>query len=297
MPRSQTARPHAQLSRSCARRSPRRGWAACASLLRLFSPRPGAAGALFVGIALLLGVSSAAAQTLTAPPSPSPSAPDTEISGQVSFRAGAGIPLGSFGENVGTGGGLSLFIGGYLDDLPLTIGLDVGYVGYGRSMETAPLSQSVGPRVNVEVETQNSILQPHLLLRLQPKTGRVRPFVDGLVGFRYLYTRTSARGRSVFGAPEDAFASTTNFDDFAFSAGTGAGIDLRVYQQDDPAKDVRTMSIHLGVQYLWGQEAEYLAEGDLVDTNANNRLDREELPIRQSRTTLVQPQVGLAIQL
>jgi hypothetical protein len=51
------------------------------------------------------------------------------------------------------------------------------------------------------------------------------------------------------------------------------------------------------VQYLLGQEAEYLAEGDLEDVNGNGRLDRSEMDVRRSRTTFLQPQFGVTIQL
>jgi hypothetical protein len=47
-------------------------------------------------------------------------------------------------------------------------------------------------------------------------------------------------------------ASTTNFNDFALSGGAGAGIDIRLFQQGEAAKTVQAVSLHLGVQYLWG---------------------------------------------
>jgi hypothetical protein len=50
---------------------------------------------------------------------------------------------------------------------------------------------------------------------------------------------------------------------------------------------VRAVSLHLGVQYLLGQEAEYLAGGDLTDENENERLDQSELDVRRSRTTFL----------
>jgi DNA-binding transcriptional ArsR family regulator len=58
---------------------------------------------------------------------------------------------------------------------------------------------------------------------------------------------------------------------------------------------LRSVSLHLGTQYLLGQEAEYLAEGGLVDENEKGRLERSELDIRRSITTLVQPQMGVAL--
>jgi hypothetical protein len=60
---------------------------------------------------------------------------------------------------------------------------------------------------------------------------------------------------------------------------------------------VRRIDLHLGVQYLLGQEAEYLTEGALNDQNGNGRLDRSELDIRRSRTTFLQPTFGVTLRI
>ncbi|PSQ82950.1 MAG: hypothetical protein BRD30_13485 [Bacteroidetes bacterium QH_2_63_10] len=44
-------------------------------------------------------------------------------------------------------------------------------------------------------------------------------------------------------------------------------------------------------QYLLGQEAEYLA-----DDNGDGELDQDELDVRRSRTTFLQPQFGVTMQ-
>jgi hypothetical protein len=173
------------------------------------------------------------------------------------------------------------------------LGLDLGFLVYGRSVDTVPFSSTVGPRVQVEVVTTNNIVQPHLVLRLQPADGRVRPYIDGLFGFKYLFTETRVRDDDQF--DDTDIASTTNFRDVAVSGGVGAGLDIRVYR-GRPKDDVRTVSVHLGTQYLAGGQAEYLAEGALEDTNGNGQLDDEELSIRRSTTTLLQPQLGVTVQ-
>lgn len=228
----------------------------------------------------------------------------SKISGQFNVRGTVGVPQGGFENNVsGLGGGLNLFIGGWVGPRsPVMAGLDVGFLSYGNSTEQVPFSSTVGPRLPVEVETSNNVLETHLSLRLQPRHGRIRPFVEGLVGFKYLFTRTSLAEEDFgndFGDRDglsDELASTTNFDDFAFSGGAGAGVDVRVYRQDDPKTSVRSVSVHLGVQYLLGQEAEYLAEGDLTDDNENGQLDRSEMDVRRSRTTFLQPQFGVTFR-
>lgn len=240
---------------------------------------------LFLG---LFAVLPATAQSTDAPPQ------RPAVQGVARANFVVGVPLQSFRDNIdGVGYGGSLFGGARFGNTPLVLGLDLGFLVYGRTVDTVPFSSTVGPRVLVDVVTTNSIFQPHLVLRLQPADGLVRPYIDGLFGFKYLFTETRVRDDD-FDDDRD-IASTTNFDDFALSGGVGAGFDLRVYRAKESA-EIASVSVHLGAQYLLGQRAEYLAEGALEDTNGNGRLDDEELPIRRSPTTLLQPQVGVTVQ-
>jgi hypothetical protein len=217
------------------------------------------------------------------------------VRGEARANVVVGVPRQSFRDNIdGLGYGGSLFAGARLGQTPIVLGLDLGILVYGRTEESVPFSGTVGPRVMVDVVTTNNILEPHLVVRLQPAEGRVRPYVDGLFGFKYLFTETKVRDDDVGGDDRD-IASTTNFSDVALSGGVGGGLDLRVYRAP-PEAEVKTVSVHLGAQYLVGQRAEYLAEGNLEDTNGNGRLDDSELPIRRSTTTLLQPQIGVTVQ-
>ncbi len=255
-----------------------------------------------LGAGALLTATPAAGQGELAPPPAADSVP--AVSGQVNLRGTVGIPRGGLRNNIsGVGGGLHGYIGGWIGRRPLLVGLDLGILNYGRTTDQVPFSRTVGPRVPVEVSTNNNVVETHLSLRLQPRTGRFRPYVEGLAGFKYLFTRTTV-GDEDFGNDDlgddelgDDIAESTNYDDFALSGGAGAGIDVRVYQQREPGKTLRAVDVHLGVQYLLGQEAEYLAEGDLTDENENGQLDRSELDVRRSRTTFLQPQFGVTFRL
>jgi hypothetical protein len=250
---------------------------------------------LLLATAALLITAPASAQGQINPSSDADA--ESAISGQFNVRGTVGLPRVGLRSNIsGPGGGLHAYLGGWLGQTPLLLGVDAGILSYGRTTDEVPFSSTVGPRVPVQVTTNNNVLETHLSLRLQPRTGRLRPYVEGLVGFKYLFTHTEIEDDDFGGNLGDDVAGTTNYDDFAFSGGAGAGLDVRVYRQDNPAKKVRTVSLHLGVQYLWGSEAEYLSEGDLVDENDNGRLDRSELDIRRSRTTFLQPQFGVTLQ-
>lgn len=268
---------------------------------RRFSPQPHSvltrytiASTLLLAAALLIAPPVSAQDQ---PTSPSAADPELPTSGQLNIRGTLGIPQGGLRSNIsGPGGGIHLALGGWVGRRPLLIGGDIGFINYGRTTDRVPFSSTVGPRVPVDVSTRNNVVETHLSLRLQPRTGRFRPYVEGLVGFKYLFTRTEIEGVDAGDESDDDIAGTTNYDDFAFSGGTGAGVDVRVFQQNKPTEKVRAVDLHLGVQYLWGSEAEYLAEGDLADENENGRLDRSELDVRRSRTTFLQPQVGVTLR-
>ncbi len=197
-----------------------------------------------------------------------------------------GLPQGEFGEHVdAVGFGGTIFGGIGLRDAPLMVGLELGGMIYGfdRRKERFPNV----PEVTIDVETSNNIVMGHLVFRLQPASGVVRPYVDGLVGLKYLYTETSIESERNHG--DQPFASSTNFDDVAFSYGAGGGLDLRIF--NGPLGEERhpvAIAINLGVRYLFGSEAEYLKEGSIRRVGDDVAYD-----VERSRTDLLVPQLGV----
>lgn len=219
----------------------------------------------------------------------------SRVTGVGRLNFAVGVPTGSFQDNIQNPGfGGNVFGGARFGDAPFVLGVDLGILVYDRTTDTVPFSSTVGPRVMVEVVTTNSILEPHLVLRLQPSDGRVRPYVDGLFGFKYLVTETSVRDEDR-SDDEEEIASTTNFSDVAVSGGGGAGVDIRLHR-GAPEDDVTALSLHLGVQYLVGGRAEYLAGGAIEDQNDDGELTDDELDVRRSTTTLIQPQIGVTLE-
>ena len=206
-----------------------------------------------------------------------------------------GVPVGPFADNIEDPGyGGNLFLGTQIGASPVVLGLDLGFLIYGRDERQVGLSTTVP--IAVDLITTNSIFQPHAVLRLQPLQGSFRPYVEAVGGFKYLFTRTRVENRGSSNNDDDEIASETNFDDFAWSGGGGAGVDVMVYRPPAGAQkqsSFRGVSLHLGGQYLFGQEAEYVAEGGLEDENGNNLIDESELDIRRSATTLLLFKLGL----
>jgi len=207
--------------------------------------------------------------------------------GSISFLVG--VPQGEFRDNVSNPGfGLDVFGGLGFGRSPVVIGLDVGFLIYGRERRSEPFSNTI-PDVTVEVETTNNILQTHFVLRLQPPDGAIRPYADALIGFKYLFTQTRIESER-FGDNE-SIASSTNFDDFALSYGIGGGVTIDLYRPQGEDKEVQSVGLQLGVQYLLGSEADYLRRGSIRREGGSIEFD-----VERSRTTFLEPYLGVAVQ-
>jgi hypothetical protein len=145
-----------------------------------------------------------------------------------------------------------------------------------------PLSDSI-PDISVDVKTDNNIVLTHFLLRAQTRSGPVRPYVDGLIGFKYLFTQTRVEADS----EEDPLASTTNLSDFAFSYGVGGGVQFRLAGFGGG----RELLLDTKVRHLWGSEARYLREGSIERDDGDAIFD-----VLRSRTNAVTVQVGVTFR-
>lgn len=191
------------------------------------------------------------------------------------------IPLGEFKDNIKNNG---YGVGGHflvrLKQSPILVGLDLGGVTYGSETRKERLLPDV-PEVRVNVSTRNNIFMTHFVARAQPRDGAVRPYFDGLIGFKYLFTSTSIDIDSENGASE------TNLSDLTFSYGFGSGIQVRL---DHGGKRPHIL-LDAQVRYLRGSRAEYLREGSIRRENGAVFFD-----VLRSRTDVVTAQVGITFQ-
>lgn len=242
--------------------------------------------------ALLAAALLAAPLPLSAQWTPEAEPPPVDAMGDIGFTIA--FPAGAFADNLDRNGlGMGFFAGIRAGSSPIVLGLQGAILGYGSRTDRVPFSGPVGPRVQVDVVTSNNIFLGHLALRLQPKRFAVRPYVEVLGGFEYLVTRTSVEGVD-FGA-DATIASDTNHDDFAWSGGAGAGLDVPLFTAHrDEERPIR-LGLHVGGQDLLGSTAEYLADAELVDLDGDGRLQRDEMDVRESRTDLYTARVGLSV--
>ena len=201
-----------------------------------------------------------------------------------------GLPQNEFRDKTReVGYGVSGHIGYYIGDTPVMVGADIGYLKYGTEKRREPLSVTI-PDIDVEVKTTNNILMLHGFARLQPRRGPIRPYFEGLWGFKYLFTRTSITDDW----NDEPIASSTNFDDLVGSRGLGAGMDIMLWNGNRPqsAHGAFDISLNLSARYLWGSKADYLKKGSII---LNNDGSLAYLAYR-SKTDMLTPQFGLRVR-
>lgn len=190
-----------------------------------------------------------------------------------------GLPQGPFQDQLDEIGlGLNVMGGYLLPGAPVMLGLDLGFSIFGIDRRSEPLSSTI-PDLRVDVENSYNMINTMFLLRTTGRSGVFRPYIDALVGFNYLYTQTVVRSRGT----QEEFARDTNFDDFAFAYGLGAGMQYRVYRH-------RGTNIFLNIQsrYILGGEADYLRPGSITVSNGQVNFD-----VSRSRTDMLYFQIGV----
>jgi hypothetical protein len=185
------------------------------------------------------------------------------------------VPRGEFSENLTNnsyGAGVQGLV--RIGSSPFLVGGDLALVIYGYESRR-------DPTIPDRVTTSNFIFVPHFVLRAQPRSGFIRPYVDGLIGLKYLWTETSIPDISV-----DEYAVTDiNLSDTAFSYGVGGGLQI------SPTKERESrFMLDIGVRYLRGGRAEYLREGSIREENGSVVYD-----VFSSRTDVLAVQVGVTL--
>lgn len=196
-----------------------------------------------------------------------------------------GNPQGEFKENVDRFG-YGIQVHGTLWSpskmRPFTVGLNLGYLVYGEESERRRFSNPI-PDVYVDVNRTNSLVNFHLLFQLSPFTGTWRPYVEGLFGGAYIFTSTSIESEW----DNEEIASSTNFDDFTWSYGGSAGLLIKLMGENG---NMSALYLDLKARYLFGTEAEYLAEGSITVDQRNGAVYYD---VMRSKTDLLSFHIGV----
>lgn len=99
-------------------------------------------------------------------------------------------------------------------------GLAFGYSVLGEIDRTVPVNTDYLGITEGTINTRDKVFSYHTFLRLCPLGGRIRPYVDGLAGFRQFRTTSRVTAEGV----EGRLSKEANQSDLAFSAGWAAGV-------------------------------------------------------------------------
>ena len=183
-------------------------------------------------------------------------------------------PVGAFNKNIGFGYGANAAYLFRLDRAgAVSLRTDLAMASYGEEHFYAPLSSTIGGRIQVKVSTRNYVVPLSVGPQLMWPTGSVRPYVNAGIGAQLFFTQSAIEGAD----DESDFAHTVNQSDWTSTWVAGAGVYIPVYKskgvyrpplapEDAPVQrlDMRIL-LDLGIQYLSGGRAQYLKPGSIED--------------------------------
>jgi hypothetical protein len=194
---------------------------------------------------------------------------------QISLLAGAAEPRGDFMANLSSSAwiaGVDVLRG--VKTLPVFVGFGIGGGAYGSRKRRVSLDAVIPEgKTDLDVETTNSIYLGSLLVRLQPRRGGVRPYIEGVLGFSYLSTDTTvtdpARSSDICAPslePCNQISNTNNLEDRAANYGIGAGALIDIYQGRSPKGKEHRLAVETRVRWLRGGHAQYLRPDSMEHT-------------------------------
>jgi hypothetical protein len=196
-----------------------------------------------------------------------------------------GLPQGDFKTNVdnlGYGVELHGTLWSPSKERPVTFGLNASYLIYGLKTERRPFSLTI-PEVGVDVTRTNSLASMHLMIQVNPFGGTIQPYLEGLFGGAYIFTTTEIKSENL----GQQIASSTNYDDFTWSYGAGAGLLILLNKE---LGDVSSLYLDLKARYMYGTEAQYLTDTGIVINPANNQVYYYP---KKSKTDLLSFHIGV----
>ncbi len=213
-------------------------------------------------------------------------------SGQSRWQIGIAFepffPQGEFHDimdRIGWGGSLDFLY--RVPDSALHVGATFGYHIYGWQSRWEPLSWSI-PDVVVKVSTINAVARSHALLRLQPRMGPARPYIEGLIGLQHLTTDTRAYDDSNW--EHESFASTNHVRSTVFSYGLGGGLMLGLFGRAPTAeKSSFGVFLDVGIRYIRGGSAYFMQPGDIEAGGGG-----VTYYLNRSRTDMLMPKIGIS---
>lgn len=181
---------------------------------------------------------------------------DRDPAGYVGIALIGADPIGDLGYYIDAGVGAQFM--GALPVEPsghLRLRGDFGFVVYGHERQRFCFGAPVGCRIEMDLNTTNSIVFGGLGPELVLARGAVEPYVNATFGFSYFSTMSSLSGDRDY----EEYFNTTNFSDAVYSWRAGGGVRVRVSGGRKP------VSLDFGVERHENGMADFLTEGDIED--------------------------------
>ena len=209
------------------------------------------------------------------------------------------LPKGEFkDEGVPTGFGLGIN-GLWYPSKQFGLGLNVGISQYGNSERQIPFSYYTD-LITITEKTTNDLAYGHLLLKIIPFQGNVRPYFEGLWGMKNLSTTTELTNNNCYDDNETSYddceiASSTNYSDNSFSYGGGGGLEISLtsFGGDEDSGIEGVLSFFINARYMIGAEAEYLKEGAITFSDPQDGPVQTTFDPSTSKTDVLQISLGL----
>jgi hypothetical protein len=183
------------------------------------------------------------------------------------------LPRGQLDDNLGSGYGVGLQVLIPIGKGPFSVGAEASVAGY--ADQRRPFFG------DLDVVTRNNIGTVNAVLRAQATSGKLRPYIDAVLGYKIFRTESTLVDTCSL-CDDEALESETELDDSAFAYGVGAGLLLEI-------KESRAF-IDARVRYTRGRDATYLTSGSITDANLEDRL-------RESRTDTLSFHIGVSLRL
>ena len=179
-----------------------------------------------------------------------------------------GLPSGDFKNNTdAVGFGLGTAIMYQPATMPVAFGLDGNFQVYGSNTQkevltaTITVGNTVIDHINIplRITTENTIFNLNGIVRVTPEWAHVRPFIDGLIGFRNIATTTSIYDESTnyqYAKDDNGLiVKKKQLGDYVFSYGGALGVMVDVGKTEK-------ISIQLKGSYTVGGKADYFDGSD-----------------------------------
>jgi len=137
-----------------------------------------------------------------------------------------GFPVGEFSRNNNNiGVGLDLSLLRELRESPISVGVQVAYLTFGRQQSNANIQTFTGNFVNANLTINHNIAYFHGMVRFKPTwASRVIPFGDIVAGAKTFLTYASVSEQS-----SDSLNTNASFNSsWAFDLGAAGGIELKM---------------------------------------------------------------------